>query len=189
MLTRGFLISFAIEFGPISLFFIGTELFNFFVGTALLVASTAFALTGSLLRDKRVPLFSVISSAFVLAFGVATLILMDPLWLVLEYTLYNGLFGLAMFGGLIFGKPLLKPLFEGMFQITDYGWKLLSARWGIFFLLTAVANEYVWNNYSEETWVYFRLIAALVLCLFGFSQFFLARRERLPHASSWGLRM
>jgi len=189
MLTRGFLISFAIEFGPICLFFLGTELGNFFVGTALLVASTALALLTSLIRDKRVPLFSVISSSFVLAFGIATLILMDPLWLVLEYTLYNGLFGLAMFIGLLFGKPLLKPLFEGMFQISDYAWKLLSIRWGIFFLLTAVANEYVWHNHTEEAWVYFRLIAAVVLCVFGFSQFFLARRERLPHASPWGLRI
>lgn len=189
MLTRGFLVSFAIEFGPITLFFLGTELGNFFVGTALLVASTALALLVSLIRDKRIPSFSLISSSFVLVFGMATLIMMNPLWLVLEYTLYNGLFGLAMFLGLAFNRPLLKPLFEGMFQITDRAWSLLSIRWGIFFLLTALSNEYVWRNFSEETWVYYRLAAAVVLCVFGFSQFFLARRERLPHASPWGLRV
>lgn len=189
MLTRGFLISFAIEFGPICLFFIGTELGNFFVGTAFLVLTTGAALVASLIRDKRVPLFSLISSSFVLLFGVATLVMMDPVWLVIEYTLYNGLFGLAMFAGLMFKRPLLKPLFEGMFQISERAWNILSIRWGIFFLLTAISNEYVWRTFSEETWVFYRLGAAIVLCLFGFSQFFLARKERLAHASPWGLRI
>lgn len=189
MITRKFAISSFIEFGPITAFFIGTELANFFVGTALLVIGTIAALATSLTIDKRVPLFSVISSFFILLFGGFTLYFQDAYWLVIEYTLYNAIFGVALLIGIATKRYYLKHLFENMFHISDYAWKILSMRWAFFFLLTAVLNEVIWNNYTESTWVYFRVIAGIGLAIFGFSQFFLARRHRHPDANPWGLRI
>lgn len=189
MITKGFLASMAIEFGPVFLFFLVARNFGILAGTAALVASTILALVWSLIRDGRIPAFSLISSSFVLVCGGAALLSMNPYWVVLEYSLYNALFGIALIIGLLYGKPLLKPLFETIFHITDHGWKILSFRWAFFFLITALSNEYVWRAYGESEWVHFRLFAALFLCFFGFSQFFLARQHRLPHASDWGLRL
>lgn len=188
MVLRNFLTSLSIEFGPVTLFFIGALVFNFFVGVALLMAATLLSILVSQLRDGRVPLFSLIASVFVLLSGAATLVTMDPWWVVLEYTLYNALFGIAMVVGYVRNQPALKPLFETMFQITDKGWHILSLRWGIFFILTAIGSEVVWRTFSYDEWVYYRFVMVVVLGIFGFSQFFLARRERLPHASDWGLR-
>ena len=188
MVTRHFSLSLAIEFGPTVLFFLGATLYDFFVGVWFLIVGTALSLTTSLIRDKRIPLFSVIVSTFVLLSGAMTLFTMDPYWVVLEYAIYNIVFALAMFVGYITNKPALKKLFHTMFHLTDKGWHILSLRWGVFFLLSAVGSEYVWRMYSEETWVYYRFTMSIILAIFGFSQFFLARKHRLPDASPWGLR-
>lgn len=189
MVTKGFAASFLIEFGPVLFFFFIAHQFGIIKGTVALVASTIAALIFSLVRDKRVPMFSVISSSFVLFFGIATIVTTMPYWVVLEYTVYNGLFGVTLIAGLLFGKPLLKPLFETMFHISDHAWDILSLRWAIAVILVAIANEYVWRVFGADDWINFRLLAALFLCLFAFSQLFLARKHRLPHASEWGLRM
>lgn len=189
MFTKGFFASVTIEFGPVVIFFVIARQYGIFAGTASLVATTILALLWSLIRDNRIPLFSLISSAFVLLFGSATLIWHDPYWVVLEYTLYNGLFGIVLLLGYLYGHGLLKQLFGTMFHITDDGWKILSIRWSFFFLLVAFGNEFIWRMYGEGPWVHYRLLAALFLCLFGISQFFLARAHRLSHASPWGLRM
>ena len=188
MVIRHFFLSLAIEFGPTVLFFLGATLYNFLVGVWFLIIGTALSLITSLVRDKRVPLFSVIVSSFVLLSGAVTLLTADPYWVVLEYAVYNIVFATAMFVGFIVNKPALKKLFHTMFHLTDKGWHILSLRWGVFFLLSAVGSEYVWRMYSEETWVYYRFVMSIILAVFGFSQFFLARKHRLPDASPWGLR-
>jgi intracellular septation protein len=186
---KKFFESLAIEFGPVTAFFVGALIFNFFVGVGLLMLLTIAAVIFSLWRDKRVPLFSLIASVFVLISGAATLVTMDPYWVVLEYGIYNAIFGVAMGIGYVRGTPALKPLFETMFHITDRGWETLSVRWGCFFILTAVGSELVWRVFSYDEWVYYRFVMVVVLGIFGFSQFYLARRERLPDASPWGLKM
>ena len=44
MVLRNFLTSLSIEFGPVTLFFIGALVFNFFVGVALLMAATLLSI-------------------------------------------------------------------------------------------------------------------------------------------------
>jgi intracellular septation protein len=188
MVLKNFVVSLGIEFGPVTLFFVGALLSDFFTGVALLMGATVLSVIVSLIRDRRVPLFSLIASVFVLASGALTLVLQDPFWVVIEYSLYNALFGVAMLIGYWYDKPALKPLFETMFQITDKGWHTLSLRWGAFFLLTALGGEVVWRMFSYDEWVWYRFIMVILFAVFGFSQFFLARRERLPGASPWGLK-
>ncbi len=188
MVIQRFATSLAIEFGPATLFFVGALAFNFFTGVALLMASTVLAVIVSLIRDGRVPLFSLIASFFVLLSGAATLATSNPYWVVLEYTLYNFAFAIAICIGYFIHKPALKPLFGTMFHITERGWQVLSVRWGIFFLLSAIGSELAHRLWSYDVWVYCRFLVVIALTIFGFSQFFLARKERLPDASPWGLR-
>ena len=183
-----FLISIGIEFGPVVVFFVVAEESNFFTATGALIGATTLALLTALIRERRIPWFSLLSSAFVLIFGIATLTEKNPYWIQLEYTLYNAIFAIALFVGLAFDRALLKPLFGTTFLMSERGWRILSFRWAAFFALTALLNEYFLRFTSAEAWVEFRFAAAIILCVFGFSQFFLSRRERLPHANSWGLK-
>jgi intracellular septation protein len=189
MVIRHFLLSLLIEFGPMLFFFLGATAYDFFVGVWFLIVTTTLSIAGSLWRDKRVPLFSLIASAFVLLSGAVTLFTADAYWVVLEYALYNFSFALAMLIGYVKDKPALKILFKTMFHLTDKGWHILSLRWGLFFLLAGIGSEYTYHLYGEDIWVYYRFMMGLVLAIFGFSQFFLARHHRLPDSSPWGLKI
>jgi intracellular septation protein len=176
------------EFGPVTAFFIATYFVSFFSAVGILMGATVLSIVISLLHVRRLPLFSIIAGAFVLSSGLLTLITHNPFWIALEYTVSNSAFGIVLVLGALRGKGLLKPLFDCMFAITDRGWCTLSLRWGLFFLLVAVGSE-IARMYSYDTWVVYRFVSMFVLLAFGCSQFFLARRERLPDASTWGIRV
>ena len=179
----------AIEFGPLLLFFFVSGVWGFYPGAAALVISTLVALCSSVMLLKRFAYFSFTVSTFTLLSGIATLYLREPIWLVLEFTLSNLLFGLIILTARRRGKLLLRSLFSHMFLITDRGWWIISFRWGWVFITVGVTNQLFWYWYPDEVqWTMFRFIATILTIVFGLSQFFLSRRERLPEASPWGLR-
>jgi intracellular septation protein len=90
---------------------------------------------------------------------------------------------------MMFGKIILKSMFASIFAITDRGWKIVSYRWGIFMLLIAISNEFARVLFSADTWVTYKFIVLIILMIFSVWQFFLSRKERLPEASPWGLRI
>lgn len=184
-----FLISALIEFGPALAFFIFAITFDFFSGVKALIVSTIISLLLAQWRDNRIPIFMFANSMFVFTFSTAALYFNYTYLVVLEFTIYNLLFGIGAVYGYFINKPIMKILFGTMFSITDKGWKILSVRWGIAFFITAISSEIVWNLYGEQVWVYYRFLSILGLAIFGFLQFFLARRERLPEASPWGLKV
>ncbi len=189
LFTRRFIISCCIEFGPLVAFFIGSQLHGFFLGTKLLVATTPLALTASYVRDRRFAVFPFSVGMFVLLLGGATLLFHDPRWIQLEYTLYNGLFGGTLLIGLTLRKLPMKSLFDSIVSVTDRGWEFLSLRFGIMLVLLALLNEIVRHFHGINWWVYFRLFSSLFSFIFCMSQLYLLRRERLPDASPWGLKM
>ncbi|MEP5265122.1 MAG: septation protein IspZ, partial [Nitratireductor sp.] len=63
----------------------------------------------------------------------------------------------ALLGAAMMGKPVMKQLFDGAFNLTDKGWMVLTVRWGLFFVLLGVINEVVWRNFSTDFWVSFKL--------------------------------
>lgn len=132
MVLRHFILSLAIEFGPTIVFFFGAIFKGFFFGVWCLIGATILSMGVSLIRDSRIPIFLLIASTFVLLSGFATLFTHNPYWVVIEYTLYNSLFAAAICVGWLLKKPLFKPLFSTLFNLTDRGWQILSLRWGCF---------------------------------------------------------
>lgn len=109
--------------------------------------------------------------------------------MIIKDTLYNGIFALVLFGGLYYGKLFLKILFGGMFAMTDYGWKVLTMRWATMFTLLAITNEIARFYLDEYGWVNYKFIATLVTMTFSLYQFRLSKKERLPEATQWGMRI
>ena len=85
-----------------------------------------------------------------LVFGSLTLVLHNDEFIKLKPTIIYVLFGGALLGGLVFGKPLLGMLFDQMFELTDEGWRKLTWRWTFFFFALAVLNEIVWRNFYDR---------------------------------------
>ena len=190
--TRRFIVSFIIEFSPLVLFFIGSQLHHglrgFFLGTQLLVAATPVVLIISYVRERRFALFPFMVGMFVLSLGGATLFFHDPRWIQLEYTLYNGLFGATLLIALMFEKLPLKHMFDSMLAVTDKGWEILSFRFGVLLMILALINQIVLHFHAIQLWVYFRFFSFIFANAFGVLQVFLLKKVRLPEANEWGLR-
>jgi intracellular septation protein len=99
----------------------------------------------------------------VLVFGGLTLILHDELFIKLKPTIIYLLFAGTLIGGLIFNKPFLSIVFDSMFHLTEEGWRKLTIRWSVFFLLLAVLNEIVWRTQTTDTWVNFKVFGVMPL--------------------------
>jgi intracellular septation protein len=62
-------------------------------------------------------------------------------------------------------------VFAQAFDLDETGWRQLTWRWGLFFLVLAVLNEMVWRNASTATWVAFKVWGIIPLIfLFALAQ-------------------
>ena len=165
------MLKFALELGPLALFFIAYGRLGIFAATGVLMASVLVTLGVSYAMLKRIPIMPLITAAIVLIFGSLTLILHDETLIKIKPTALYILFGAALFVGLWLNKPLLKILFDGALHVTDEGWRKLTWRWAFFFLGLAILNEIVWRTQTTDLWVKFKTFGFLPLTLlFALSQ-------------------
>jgi intracellular septation protein len=167
------IVKFALELGPLALFFIVYSHVGIFAATGILMASVVVTLTVSYAMLKRVPIMPLITAVIVLIFGSLTLFLHDETLIKIKPTALYILFAAALFVGLWLNKPLLKILFDGALHVTDEGWRKLTWRWAFFFLALAVLNEIVWRGAvhylpaaeATDLWVKFKTFGFLPLTL------------------------
>jgi intracellular septation protein len=136
-----------------------------FVATAVFMVAIVIALAVSYVLTRRLPIMPVVSAVIVVVFGTATLLFHDDTFIKLKPTIIYVLFGLTLIGGYLFDKPLLAIVFDSMFHLSAEGWRKLTLRWAVFFLVLAVLNEIVWRTQSTDTWVSFKVFGFLPLTL------------------------
>ncbi|MBB4305198.1 intracellular septation protein [Rhodobium orientis] len=180
---------FLLDFGPLVAFFatyftvdpvtVGGEVYKpIVVAGVVLALLTVITLTISYVRYRHIPTMPLVSGVLVVVFVVLTVIFNDDTFIKIKPTIVYCLFAAALLGGLALGKPLLRKLFDGAFQLDEKGWRILTLRWGLFFIVMAVVNEFVWRNFSEESWVAFKTFGFLpITVLFAFSQMPLMSRH------------
>ena len=192
------LLKLALDIGPLLLFFFANsrpalfeplirpiipaavatgERAGIFVATAVFMVAIVVALAASYALMRRLPMMALVSAVVVLVFGGLTLVLQDELFIKLKPTIIYVLFAATLFGGLLFRKPLLAMVFDQMFNLTGEGWRKLTMRWALFFLVLAVLNEIVWRTQSTDTWVTFKVFGVMPLTfVFAMLQFPLLKK-------------
>jgi intracellular septation protein len=161
-----------LDIGPLVLFFVANARFGIYAATGAFMVAVLIALAVSYALTRHVALMPVVTAVIVLVFGGLTLILHDDLFIKLKPTIIYVLFGGTLLVGLLLDKPFLSIVFDQMFHLTDEGWRKLTWRWVIFFFALAVLNEFVWRNFSTDTWVSFKLFGVVPLTfLFGALQY------------------
>ena len=175
----------AVEAGPLVIFFAAVGLGGIYWATGAFMVATLISLSLSYYFERKLPLMPLVGGGFVLVFGALTLYLADATFIKLKPTLVNALFALILFAGLAFGRPLLKTVMGASFQLTDEGWRKLTWRWALFFVLMAATNEAVWRNSSDEFWAGFKLFGFLPMTFaFALAQMPLINRFQLqPEAA------
>lgn len=183
------IINLGIEFGPIIAFLLASELTTFIKATIIFVIVTIIALVVGLIERREIAWFPLIAGVIIIFFGMLTIILDNPFFLIIKDTLYNGIFALILFVGLFFKKPLLEPLFRGLFSMTNNGWMILTFRWAIAFTILAISNEFARISLPPEGWVVYKGLATLGTIIFSLYQFKLSKAERLPNSTPWGMKV
>jgi intracellular septation protein len=134
-----------------------------FVATAVFMVAIIVALVVSYALIRRLPAMALVSAVVVVVFGGATLAFQNETFIKLKPTIIYLMFAGALFGGMVFRKPLLAMVFDQMFNLTDEGWRKITLRWATFFLVLAALNEIVWRTQSTDTWVTFKVFGVLPL--------------------------
>jgi intracellular septation protein len=165
------IIKLVLEIGPLVVFFLTNARFEIYVGTAAFMAAMVISLTLSWILLKRVAIMPLVSGVLVLVFGGITLLLHDDTFIKIKPTVINALFGFALVGGLLFKNSLLRYVFGDVYKLEDEGWRILTWRWGLFFLVLAVVNEVVWRTQTTDFWVAFKVWANMpITVIFAASQ-------------------
>lgn len=158
---------------------------SLFEATGAFMIATLIALVIGWSLERKLPVMPLVSGIFVLFFGGLTLMLADETFIKLKPTLVNILFSGILFGGLAIGKSLLKPVFGAAVKLSERGWRILTWRWAIFFIILAILNEIVWRSFSTDFWVSFKLFGIMPLTfIFAASQTPLFLREQIEDDSA-----
>ncbi|MCX5494820.1 septation protein A [Kaistia dalseonensis] len=170
-----------LELGPLGVFFFANARYGIYWATGAFMVVTLAALAASLVITRRLPIMPLVTGIVVVVFGGLTLWLHDDTFIKMKPTIVNALFGAVLLGGLLFGRSLLGYVFDSVFKLTDEGWRVLTFRWGLFFLLLAVLNEVIWRMFSTDVWVQFKVFGIMPLTLvFTLSQLPLITRTTIP---------
>src|SRR5271156_5344415 len=159
------MLKFALELGPLALFFIVYGRLGIFAATGILMACVMVTLAVSYAMLKRIPVMPLVTAVIVLIFGSLTLVLHDETLIKIKPTALYVLFGAALFVGLWLKRPLLKILFDGALHVTEEGWRKLAWRWAFFFIALAVLNEVIWRTQTTDVWVKFKTFGFLPITL------------------------
>lgn len=181
------LVKLALELGPLVIFFFvnarGASLIERFpqlglFGEPIFLATAVFmvAITISLVLSRiilgKLPMMPMVSGVLVLFFGALTLWLNDDVFIKMKPTIVNTMFAVALLGGLwIFKLSLLSYVFDDAFNLKEEGWRILTLRWGLFFVFLAVLNEVVWRTQTTDFWVAFKVWGVMpITFLFAMAQ-------------------
>ncbi len=153
--------------------------------TWALVAGAAVAVAVGLFVEKRLALMPLLVGGFALVFGVLTLVFNDDLFVKLKVTVLNGSLAVALLGGVLLGKQPLKALLGTVIPVNDRAWRILTIRYGFFFLAVALVNEAVRSEAlvawaapklglagidPADVWVSFRGVLWIASSIFGLAQ-------------------
>lgn len=143
---------------PVILFFIGFKLYDIFVATAIAIGATLVMIIYSKLRHGKVEKMLIINGIIISILGGITLLLHDKTFIMWKPTVLYWLFAITLLvSNLVFKKNLIQQMLGKMLNPPKAIWNNLNLVWVAFLVGLGFLNLYVAFNYSEDTWVNFKL--------------------------------
>ena len=98
----------------------------------------------------------------VLVFGGATISLHNELFIQWKPTIFNWALGLVFLGSQFIGEQnLISRTLGNQISAPDEVWTRVNYLWSAYFLVVGALNLIVAYNFSESTWVSYKLYSAL----------------------------
>jgi intracellular septation protein len=149
---------FLFDLFPVILFFIAFKFFGIYVATAVAIIATIAQIIYCKIRHGKVEKMLLLSGAIIVLFGGATLLLKDPTFIQWKPTILYWLFSAGLvISQLFFHKNPIRAMMEKQITLPKAIWTKLNLAWAALFLALGFLNLYVAFNYSQDTWVNFKL--------------------------------
>ncbi|MEI6800297.1 MAG: inner membrane-spanning protein YciB [Pseudomonadota bacterium] len=170
----------ALEYGPLVLFLLGYWVLKdksvtlggqtysgFIVSTAVFVVIFAASILALWRLTGKIAPMQIITLVVVLFMGGLTVWFNDAHFIKMKPTIIYLFFAAALGVGLLQGKSYLRLVMEDAIPMQAQGWMILTRRIAVFFVVLAAANEIVWRNFSDGTWLTFKAVG-LTVAMFAF---------------------
>ena len=157
------------EFLPLILFLGAFFYKDIYLALIVLMIAMPIGLLVKYVRTKTFDKMYFWSTVFLLAAGTLTLYFRNPYFLYWKPTVFYWAVSIVFLGSLWVGdKPLVQRFFglvEGMplERISPQQWSKLNIVWVLFFITAGALNIYVAYNFSEATWVKFKVFGLMAL--------------------------
>lgn len=156
-----------LDFLPIVIFFaVYKYTGDIIIATAILIPATLLQMLYTWLKEHKIEKMQLVTLVLVIVMGGATVAFQDKTFIQWKPTLVNWIFGAVFLGSQFIGsQPLVQRIMSGSIELAESIWKRLNLAWVAFFFLMGIVNLYVAYNFSESTWVDFKLFGMLGLTL------------------------
>src|SRR4030066_1025352 len=134
--------------------------------TAIAIVATFVQIGWVWFRHGKVDTMLWVSLGLIVVFGGPPLWLHDPTFIKWKPTVLYWLFAVTLLvSDYVFKKNLISVMMKGQVKLPSPVWRRLNLSWVLFFAGMGVLNLYVAFNYSESTWVNFKLFGFMGLML------------------------
>lgn len=159
---------FLFDLFPIILFFIAFKFGDIYTATIVAMVATIGQILWVYYRHRKIDAMQWVSLVMILVFGSLTIFLHDKTFIQLKPTALYWLFSGALFiSAQFFQKNWIQVLMGKQITLKEPHsksiWHQVNTAWAIFFFLMGILNLYIAFEFSEETWVNFKLFGSTAL--------------------------
>jgi len=167
---------FLFDLFPIILFFIAFKFGDIYTATIVAMVATIGQILWVYYRHRKIDAMQWVSLVMILVFGSLTIFLHDKTFIQLKPTALYWLFAAVLFiSSEFFQKNWIQVFMSKQVTLKEKNshtvWRHLNRAWAAFFFVMGALNLYIAFEYSEETWVNFKLFGSTgLLVIFVITQ-------------------
>lgn len=160
------MLKFLAEFGPVVAFFIGYSNNGVLTATLYMLIASVIGVIIIYVMEKKINMVNIISSGLLLISSSLTLFSGNSVFIQMKPTVLYIVFALIFLITNLKWQPATKIVFGKAISFKEeVKWRQLNIRFMFFFIIMAMTNEVIWRNFTEETWVNFKVFGALPITL------------------------
>lgn len=176
-MTKKIIYTILTDFLPLVLFVIVYDRRGFVSGTITLIVATFISVFISYWKDKRLPILPIFIALMTSVFGLLTLDTMDPKYIQMRDTFYDGTFSIILLLTLRNKKLLLREMFGHVFlKLSHREWVTITWNWIVHFSLLSISNEII-RRYYEYYWLDYKSIVILITMVHGAALLYYYRKK------------
>jgi intracellular septation protein len=153
------------EVVPLVIFLLGYRICDLYVAILALMLSSGVAIAMKIILKLPMNIVTIVGYGMLILMGSLSILADDVEVFKMKPTVVNLAFALLLwldFMG-IFKQKQITKIIPMLCKYSSSTIRFLSIIWMIYFCCCAVINEIIWRNFSEEIWIYYKIIGGIGL--------------------------